>query len=172
MSMSALAQRINEHDLGYVKEYRDPKTGERHMINELDIRVGKHYTKARQQEEGERAQEHMVTVTVLTLIIIVILLVLLIIYINTSANMTGIYFDKSGNKIEVHHNKSLGTVKFYYKDPSSNEISKTGYLKKINSSYYGLYLDEDAVLGKYSLAAYADARDKSWSWANNKWIAD
>ncbi len=171
MALNAIAQKVLEHDLGYVKEYVNPITGERKLINELDIRAGKHYTDARLQEESERAQEHMVTVTVLTLIIIVVLLVLLILYINMSANMTGIYYDKSGNKIEVHHNKTLGTVKFYYKD-GMNEINKTGYLKKINSNYYGLYLDEDAVLGKYSLAAYADARDKTWSWANNKWIMD
>lgn len=172
MSMDALAKKVNEYDLGYIKEYQNPTTGERTLINELDVRAGRHYIKARDQEESERIQEHMTTVTVLTLIIIVVLLVMLIIHINMSANMTGIYYDKSGNKIEVHHNKSLGSVKFYYKDDSSNEISKTGYLKKINNNYYGLYLDEDAVLGKYSLAAYADARDKSWSWANNKWISD
>jgi hypothetical protein len=45
-------------------------------------------------------------------------------------------------------------------------------LKKINEQQYGLYLDEDAVLGKYSLSAYVDARDKTWSWKDNKWIMD
>jgi len=170
--LEKIAQRIAEHDAGYMKEYYDSRTGQTHMVNELDIKSGQIYREAKQQEEAERVQEHMVTVTVLTLIIIVVLLVMLIIYINMSANMTGIYYDKSGNKIEVHHNKTLGDVNFYYKDEKSNEINKTGHLKKINDRYYGLYLDEDAVVGKYSLAGYADARDKSWSWKENKWIMD
>jgi hypothetical protein len=170
--IETIAQRIAEHDAGYTKEYYDNRTGQTHIVNELDVKSGQIYRAAKQQEEAERVQEHMVTVTVLTLIIIVVLLVMLIIYINMSADMTGIYYDKSGNKIEVHHNKTLGNVKFYYKDNGKDEVHKTGYLKKINDRYYGLYLDEDAVLGKYSLAGYADAREKSWSWKDNKWIME
>lgn len=171
--LETIAQRIAEHDAGYSKEYYDPRTGQTQIINELDVKSGQIYRAAKYQEEAERVQEHMVTVTVLTLIIIVVLLVMLIIYINMSSDMTGIYYDKSGNKIEVHHNKTLGNVKFYYKDSNGkDDVQKTGHLKKINDRYYGLYLDEDAVLGKYSLAGYADARDKSWSWKENKWIMD
>ena len=76
--------------------------------------------------------------------------------------------DKNGNKIEVYHNKTAGDVEFHYGDGRKSH----GYLKKINSNAFGLYLDEDQVVGKYSLAAYVDSRDRTWSWKNNKWIMD
>lgn len=171
-SIEKIAQRIREHDLGYVKEYYDPKTGKTSLVNELDYKSGINYKYARNEEEANRIQDHTVSVTVLTLIIILVLMVMVIVYVHMTVNMTGIYYDKSGNKIEVHHNKALGNVKFYYKDENNSEITKTGRLKKINDKIYGLYLDEDAVLGKYSLSGYVDARDKTWSWKNNKWIMD
>ena len=171
-NLNTISQRLHEGDLGYMKEYYDPRTGQTHMINELDYKSGLNYKHAIKQEEAERVQEHLISITVLTLIVIVVLLIMVIIYINCSADMTGIYYDKSGNRIDVHHNKALGTVKFYYKDDGQNETSKTGYLKKINDKLYGLYLDEDAVIGKYSLAGYADVRDRSWSWKDNKWIME
>ena len=171
-NLDKIAQRMREHEAGYSYEYEDRTTGERKIFNTLDYKVGINYRDAKIQEASLRAQSYIVTITVLVLTIIVVLMVMLVVYINMSADMTGIYYDKNGNKIEVHHNKTLGNVKFYYKGDDNNELTKTGYLKKINDRYYGLYLDEDAVLGKYSLSGYADARDKSWSWKNNKWIMD
>ena len=171
-NLDKIAQRIQEHDAGYSYEYEDQTTGERKIFNTLDYKAGVNYRDAKMKEASLRAQSYIVTITVLILTIIVVLMVMLVIYINMSADMTGIYYDKNGNKIEVHHNKTIGNVKFYYKGDDNSELTKTGYLKKINDRYYGLYLDEDAVLGKYSLSGYADTRDKSWSWKNNKWIMD
>ncbi len=171
-NIDKIAKHLKEAELGYVKEYYDPKTGQTHLVNELDYKAGLNYKKAVVQEEGNRIENHMVSITTLTLIVIITLLVMVIIYINCSVNMTGIYYDKSGNKIEVHHNKALGSVDFFFKDKNNKEINKSGYLKKINDKIYGLYLDEDIVLGKYSLAGYADARDHTWSWKNNKWIME
>jgi len=167
-----IEKRIREHDMGYSYEYLDPIDNQVKIFNELDYKTGLNYKAAAEEELSDRTHNYIITITVLTLVIIVVLLVMVLIHINTITNMTGIYYDKTGNKIEVYHNKVLGSVKFLYNDGLSGKVTKEGILKKINEQQYGLYLDEDAVLGKYSLSAYVDARDKTWSWKDNKWIMD
>lgn len=163
-----ISRSVNEHELGYSYEYYDPEDGQIKLFNVLDYKAAQNYVGAGIEEQEIRGHNYMITVTVLTLTIMIVLLVMLVIYINTTANMTGIYYDKNGNKIEVYHNKTVGDVEFQYGDGRKSH----GYLKKINSNTFGLYLDEDQVVGKYSLAAYVDARDRTWSWKNNKWIMD
>lgn len=163
--------RMNEYDLGYIYEYKKPD-GSTGIYNKLDANVARIYKKAVVEETESRIFSHVSTITVLVLSIVIVLMIMLIIYINNSTDITGIYYDSRGNKIEVYHNKTFGNIEI-----KSDVSNKKGLLKKINANTYGIYLDEDIIIGKmeqmsHPIAAYADLKTGNISWKNDIWKLD
>lgn len=163
--------RINEYNAGHMFEYRKPD-GSMGMFNKLDYEVAKKHKAAKVQEEALRIQNHSINVTVIVLVIVIVLMVMLVIYINMTTDITGIYYDSSGNKIELYHNKTAGSLEI-----KSTKGNKRGVLKKINTNTYGIYLNEDMIVKDLEhiaqpVAAYANLKSGNITWKNDIWKLD
>lgn len=172
--MSALQKvqdRINEYDQGYMVEYKSPG-GSNRMLNKLDFEVAKKHQLAKEEEAALRVYNHTINITALVIVIVIVMLIMLVVYINMTTDITGIYYDANGNKIEIYHNKTLGSLEI--KDRMDK---KTGIVKKINSDTYGIYLNEDLIVKNLEslaqpIAAYANIKTGDIRWKNNVWKLD
>lgn len=170
-SMQNIQDRINEYDQGYIVEYTKPD-GSKGVLNKLDLEAAKKYKQAKLAESEFRLRDHVITITVLVLIIVLVMVAMYIIYVNTVVDITGIYYDSNGEKIEVHHNKAIGNI-----DIDSSRMKRTGHVKKINANTYGIYLDEDIMLKDLEfmsspIAAYANIKTGDIQWKNDMWKLD
>ena len=170
-SMQNIQDRLNEHNQGYIVEYTKPD-GSKGVLNKLDLEAAKRYKAAKLAESEFRLKDHAITITVLVLIIVLIMVAMYIIYVNTVVDITGIYYDTNGSKIEVHHNKSIGNIEI-----NGSHMNRTGHVKKINANTYGIYLDEDMMLKDLEfmsspIAAYANIKTGDIQWKNDVWKLD
>lgn len=170
-NLSNLVTKNNEYELGFMKEFTR-SDGTKGIINDLDFKLANTFLEAQKEEASKRLQTHTTNITILVLVIVLVLMVMLIIYINSSTDITGIYYDKNGTKIDVYHNKTSGQIEI-----QSSLGNKSGLVKKINAATYGLYLDEDLLtesLEKMSqpIAAYADLKTGDITWKNDIWKLD
>ena len=154
-----IGNKINEYDQGHIVEYQDP-SGEKTLVNKLDISLAKKYIEAEKEEIVLRNTNYIIISVILVLIILVALLIFANIYVDNIYNLTGIYFDKSGTKIELHHNHMSDEFSI-----KSKKGDMEGFIKKISSTHYGVYVDSNMV-------AYYDADKNIICWSNDVWKKD
>jgi hypothetical protein len=160
-------KRINEYEQGHVEEYVKPD-GTVGLFNKLDYEAAKKYKAAKDYEKNKRIYENTTSTIIYVLVIIIVLVIMVVIYINMTNDITGIYYDKNGNKIEVYHTKTTGRVKIN---------GKSGNIKKINADKYGIYMLDEAIIKNLEedskpLAAYVDLKTRDIVWKNNIWKLD
>jgi hypothetical protein len=157
--LSVIEKSMREYDQGHMIEYEKPD-GSIGLVNKLDLEVARKYKSAVAQESKERSDNSNLTLIIFGLLIVIIILAMYIFYINITTDLTGIYYDKDGKKIELHHNKTLGTI-----STNDNNSLSEGVVKKESSNIYSLYFNN-------SLEAYADVKAHTIKWANNLWVKD
>ena len=171
--LELLAEKSNEMDAGFINEQTNPD-GTVETVNELDELMDKKRAEAMAEEKASRYKSHNITTTVLVLVFIIILLVMVVFWINMSPSFTGIYFDKNGNRMEIYHNKSLGSFNIV-----SRRENKSGVFKKLTGKYYGLYLDDDLIrdglehfASNKKISAYIETDTHNIMWNNDLWTPD
>ena len=166
-SLQKANDRIKEYNQGFMVEYEKPD-GSIGLFNKLDYEMAKKYKQATYEEKAEREYDHKHSTIIYVLIIVIVIMLMILIYVNMMTDLTGIYYDGQGNKIVVHHTKTLGKIKLN---------DKEGVIKKINSGKYGIYQNEDMITNKLEelsrpMAAYADIKTGNIVWKNDIWKLD
>jgi hypothetical protein len=161
----------DEHKKGNVKYYID-ENGQKQAYNVNDLALAKIYKLSKDSENEERKRNHYISVISMTMVVVIVLLIMIFIYLTLMQDITGIYYDKNGNKIEIYHNRFSGTFNF-----TADGLEKQGIIKKINNRTYGIYLNDDLITGHREtlsspISAYYDLNKNEIIWKNNSWKLD
>ncbi len=164
MSMDKINQAINEQNQGFLLEYTKPD-GSTGVFNKLDFAVEKKFKNAKKLEQENRIYNHLSSIVALILVIMILMIAMIYMYCNFSTNISGIYFTKNGDKVELYHNKISGELQI-----KSYKGDRNGYVKKLNADTYLLYINSNANAS--DMTAIMDLNTGDIKWNNDLWKLD